>query len=153
MSAALKEAEKAYAEDEVPIGAVIVHGDKIIARAYNQVERLCDATAHAELVCITSASSYLGSKYLPDCVLYATIEPCMMCAGAIFWSKVGRLVYGAADQKAGYFTLGGSIHPKTSISTDVMSNECLALIQKFFLEKRKLKASGKSNQSDFMNEN
>ena len=138
MMQALKEAQKAFDEDEVPIGAVIVMQDKIIARAYNQVEKLNDSTAHAEILALTSAYNHLGSKYLPDATLYVTIEPCLMCAGALYWSKISRVVYGADDEKHGALSLGNKnpFHPKTEIVKSVLANECAALIKSFFKSKR-----------------
>src|SRR5882724_4882378 len=123
MQQALKEAQKAYDEDEVPIGAVVVMGNKIIARGHNQTERLTDSTAHAEIIALTSAFNYLGSKYLPEATIYITVEPCLMCAGALYWSKIGRVVYGAEDEKNGYRRgiqppQAGSwpFHPKTVLT-------------------------------------
>ncbi len=141
MQLALKEAQKAFDADEVPIGAVIVMQDKIIARGYNQVEKLNDSTAHAEIIALTSAFNYLGSKYLPEATLYVTIEPCMMCAGALYWSKIGRIVFGANDEKHGYriaFKVEGinPFHPKTEIISGVLKSECVTLIQEFFKAKR-----------------
>lgn len=143
MRQALKEAQKAYDEGEVPIGAVIVMQDKIIARAYNQVEKLNDSTAHAEIIALTSAFNFLGSKYLPEATLYVTIEPCLMCAGALYWSKIARVVYGATDEKHGALTLSTSgegkgvrFHPKTEIVSGVCKDECSALIKKFFKARR-----------------
>src|SRR5450759_5341995 len=143
MRQALKEAQKAYDEGEVPIGAVIVMQDKIIARAYNQVEKLNDSTAHAEIIALTSAYNFLGSKYLPAATLYVTVEPCLMCAGALYWSKIARVVYGATDEKHGALTLytsgegkGVRLHPKTEIVSGVCKDECSALIKKFFKARR-----------------
>lgn len=145
MRQALKEAQKAYDEGEVPIGAVIVMQDKIIARAYNQVEKLNDSTAHAEIIALTSAYNFLGSKYLPEATLYVTIEPCLMCAGALYWSKIARVVYGATDEKHGALTLTLStsgegkrvrFHPKTEIISGICKDECAALIKKFFKARR-----------------
>jgi tRNA(adenine34) deaminase len=145
MRQALKEAQKAYDEGEVPIGAVIVMQDKIIARAYNQVEKLNDSTAHAEIIALTSAYNFLGSKYLPEATLYVTIEPCLMCAGALYWSKIARVVYGATDEKHGALTLtlstsgegkGVRFHPKTEIVSGVCKDECSVLIKKFFKARR-----------------
>ena len=140
MSQALKEAQKAYNEEEVPIGAVIVMQDKIIARGYNQVEKLNDSTAHAEIIALTSAFNFLGSKYLPDATLYVTIEPCVMCAGALYWSKIGKVVFGAKDEKHGslQFTSAGEnpFHPKTEIIKDVCADECALLMKNFFKERR-----------------
>ncbi|MDQ6757559.1 MAG: nucleoside deaminase [Bacteroidota bacterium] len=145
MQQALKEAQKAYDEGEVPIGAVIVMQDKIITRAYNQVEKLNDSTAHAEVIAITSAYNFLGSKYLPDATLYVTIEPCFMCAGALYWSKIAKVVYGADDEKNGALTLTFSskgegtrtpYHPKTEIVKGICKEECTVLIKQFFKERR-----------------
>jgi len=147
MQHALKEAQQAFDADEVPVGAVLVMNNKIISRAYNQVELLNDPTAHAEILAITSACNYLGAKYLPDATLYVTIEPCLMCCGALYWSKVGKIVYGAADEKNGYrryietsahsHTIGEPpFHPKTEIIKGVLQDECAALIKEFFRRKR-----------------
>ncbi len=147
MQHALKEAQKAYEADEVPIGAVIVMRHKIIARAYNQVEKLNDSTAHAEIIALTSAFNFLGSKYLPEAILYVTIEPCVMCAGALYWSKISKIIYGANDEKNGAFThlsltLSTSgegariLHPKTEIISGVCSEQCAVLIKSFFKKKR-----------------
>jgi tRNA(adenine34) deaminase len=141
MQQALKEAYKALDADEVPIGAVIVMQNKIIARGYNQVETLNDATAHAEIIALTSAFNYLGAKYLPDAILYVTIEPCMMCCGAMYWSKIGKLVYGSPDPKHGGISLLSSgdkktLHPKTDIIHGVLATECLTLMKNFFKTKR-----------------
>ncbi len=139
MSQALIEAHDAYDEGEVPIGAVIVINNKIIARGHNQVERLNDSTAHAEILAITSACSFLGAKYLPDAALYVTIEPCHMCAGALYWSKLQRVIFGAKDVKQGYqFFFGDKnpFHPKTEITPGVSAEESASLIKKFFKERR-----------------
>jgi tRNA(adenine34) deaminase len=139
MQQALMQAQKAFEEDEVPIGAVVVVNDKIIARGYNQVERLNDPTAHAEIIALTSAFNYLGSKYLPDATLYVTIEPCLMCAGAMYWSKIGRIVYGASDEKNGYLHItkeDSPFHPKTELIKGVLQQECAELIKTFFKQKR-----------------
>ena len=137
MKQALREASKAYEKDEVPIGAVIVMNQKIIARGYNQVEALKDATAHAEIIALTSAFNFLGSKYLPEATIYITLEPCAMCCGALFWSKIARVVYGASDPKHGGLSLHKHLlHPKTIVEKDVLSQECLELIQNFFIKKR-----------------
>jgi tRNA(adenine34) deaminase len=139
MRQALMQAEKAFEEDEVPIGAVVVIKEKIIARGYNQVERLNDPTAHAEIIALTSAFNFLGSKYLPDATLYVTIEPCLMCAGAMYWSKIGCIVYGAADEKNGYLHTtkeNWPFHPKTELIKGVLQEECAALIKSFFKQKR-----------------
>lgn len=139
MKQALREAQDAYYEGEVPIGAVVVIKNKIIARGHNQVEKLNDPTAHAEVLAITSACSFLGAKYLPDATLYVTIEPCHMCAGALYWSKLKRVVFGAKDTKQGYrFFFGDKnpFHPKTEITPAVLSEESAKLIKEFFKERR-----------------
>jgi tRNA(adenine34) deaminase len=136
MKQAIKEAGKALAADEVPIGAIIVMKDTIIARGYNQVETLNDSTAHAEMIALTSAFNYLGSKYLPAATIYVTIEPCTMCCGALFWAKIGRLVYGAKDPDHGAAG-SASLHPKTKITGNICANQCLALLRDFFQSKRK----------------
>src|SRR5688572_15915342 len=140
MKQALLQAQIAYEEDEVPVGAVVVVNNKIIARGYNQVEKLHDPTAHAEIIALTSAFNYLGSKYLPDGTIYITVEPCLMCAGALYWSKIGRIVYGAADEKNGYLHLtkdNWPFHPKSELVTGVLKEECSELMKSFFRTKRK----------------
>jgi tRNA(adenine34) deaminase len=138
MKEALKEAQKAYDADEVPVGAVIVHDDKIIARAHNLTERLNDVTAHAEMQAITSAANYIGGKYLNECVLYVTLEPCPMCAGALGWSQITKVVYGAKDEKKGFTKIDYNIlHPKTRVFNGVLAGACGEIIKKFFKEKRK----------------
>ena len=141
MSKALAEAKTAFEKDEVPVGAVIVSNDKIIARAHNLTEMLNDVTAHAEMQAITSAANYLGGKYLHDCTLYVTLEPCQMCAGAMYWAQLSRLVFGASDPHRGYKLLGTKIHPKTKVTSGVMSKECKLLIDAFFIKKRKEKGN------------
>lgn len=137
MKEALKEAQKAFDEDEVPIGAVIVCKNKVIARAHNLTERLNDVTAHAEMQAITAAANFLGGKYLIDCTLYVTIEPCVMCAGALFWSQISRVVYAASDAKRGYTLLGKKIlHPKTKIESGLMKEEAAEMMESFFRKKR-----------------
>jgi tRNA(adenine34) deaminase len=136
MKEALKEAIAAFEDDEVPVGAVVVCNNRIIARAHNLTERLTDVTAHAEMQAITSASNFLGAKYLQDCPLYVTLEPCAMCAGALFWSQMGKVVFGAADEKRGFTTMGGQLHPKTEIVSGVMANDCSDLMVEFFRKKR-----------------
>lgn len=137
MRLALNEAQKALDEGEVPIGAVVVANGAVVGRGHNLVETLCDATAHAELQAITAAASTLGGKYLNECTLYVTVEPCVMCAGAIAWSQVGRLVYGAADPKRGYTTVGGTIlHPRTKVTAGVLGEECERLVSGFFADLR-----------------
>jgi tRNA(adenine34) deaminase len=137
MKEALKLAQKAFDEDEVPIGAVIVCKGRVIGRGYNLTERLNDVTAHAEMQAFTAAANYMGGKYLRDCTLYVTIEPCVMCAGASYWAQISRIVYGAKDKKRGYSSFAeGIIHPKTEIVSGVMETECAELIQSFFRNKR-----------------
>lgn len=143
MKAALREAEKAYESGEVPVGAVVVLADKIIARGYNQVELLNDCTAHAEMIALTSAFQKLGSKYLSEATLYVTVEPCLMCCGALHWSKVGRIVFGAADEKNGYqryfratVKVPSVFHPKTQLTFGVLENECTQLMKDFFKARR-----------------
>jgi len=133
MRQALDEARRALAREEVPIGAVVVAGDRVVGRGHNLVETLQDATAHAEMQAITAAASTLGGKYLRECTLYVTVEPCVMCAGAIAWSQIGRLVYGASDPKRGYTTVDGlRLHPRTSVSSGVLQSECETLMRAFF---------------------
>ena len=137
MKQALAEARVAYEAGEVPVGAVVVAGGRIIARAHNQTEMLTDVTAHAEMLAVTAASSYLGGKYLSDCTLYVTVEPCVMCAGAIGWAQMGRVVYGAEDEKRGFRRFAPeALHPKTVVVAGVMAEECTALMKQFFKERR-----------------
>lgn len=138
MKQALAEAEKAYEAGEVPVGAVVVCDNRIIARAHNQTELLTDVTAHAEILALTAAAGHLGSKYLPDCALFVTLEPCVMCAGALAWAQMGRVVYGASDDKRGFMLHGGKslLHPKTRLELGIMEAECAALLTAFFKEKR-----------------
>ena len=144
MQQALKEAQKAYDDREIPIGAVIVIRDRVIARGYNQTERLNDCTAHAEIIALTSAFNHLGSKYLPEASLFVTVEPCLMCAGALYWSKIGRIVFGATDDKNGYrrgitgesTVPGWPFHPKTTLTGGVLQEECARLMQDFFRARR-----------------
>ena len=146
MQQALRQAQTAFDADEVPVGAIVVIENKIIARGYNQVEMLADPTAHAEMIALTSAFNFMGAKYLPDATLYVTVEPCLMCAGALYWSKIGRIVYGASDPKNGYlqwfsFPGGGGregapFHPKTVLQHGVLHEECAALMKTFFQQKR-----------------
>lgn len=137
MSLALKEAERAYAQDEVPIGCVIVANNQVIAKAYNQTQQLNDATAHAEIIALTSAFAYLNSRILRDCTLYVTIEPCAMCAGAIRWAQLHTLVYGAKEEKCGFTLYQPNIlHPKTEIISGIETENCSSLIRNFFFEKR-----------------
>lgn len=137
MNEALKEAHKAFDKDEVPIGAVVVCNDTIIARAHNLTETLHDVTAHAEMQAITAASEYLGGKYLDQCILYVTLEPCPMCAGALFWAQLGQLVYAANDEKRGYTLLKSKIlHPKTTVQAGILNDEAAKLIKSFFVRRR-----------------
>ncbi len=138
MREALKEAQLAFNEEEIPVGAIIVSNDgRIIARAHNLSQRLNDPTAHAEMQAITSATHSIGGKYLNDCTLYVTLEPCVMCAGALFWAQIGRIVYGAADPKRGYsFVEKKLLHPKTRITKGVLEEECSTLLIDFFKKKR-----------------
>jgi tRNA(adenine34) deaminase len=138
MKQALVEAQKAADEGEIPVGAVITCDNIIIARTHNQTELLTDVTAHAEILAITAASSNLGSKYLAECTLYVTLEPCVMCAGALAWSQIGRIVYGATDEKRGFMLFGGKslLHPKTKLEMGIMEHECGILMKDFFKGKR-----------------
>ena len=137
MKKALEEARKAYAEDEIPVGAVVVCNDRIIARAHNLTETLTDVTAHAEMQAITAAANALGGKYLNECTLYVTVEPCTMCAGAIGWSQLKRLVYGASDEKRGYRRFAPqALHPRTEVTDGVMADEAASLMKEFFSRKR-----------------
>ncbi len=139
MRLALREAATAYENDEVPVGAILVIGEKIIARSHNQVELLNDSTAHAEILSLTTAYNALGSKYVPDATLYVTLEPCLMCTGALHWSKIGRIVFGASDDKNGYRKYTGDtnpFHPKTELVGGVLEEECGALLKSFFKAKR-----------------
>ncbi len=138
MKKALQEAEEAYKKGEVPIGAVIVIKNQIIARGHNLTETLNDVTAHAEMQAITAASNFLGGKYLIDCTLYVTLEPCQMCAGALYWSQISKIVFGARDEKRGCINLKTKLHPKTKISGGVMEKETSKLLRDFFIEKRSL---------------
>lgn len=138
MQKALEEARRAFDADEIPVGAVVVCGDQIIARGHNLTEMLHDVTAHAEMQAITAAAEHLGGKYLDVCTLYVTVEPCIMCAGAIGWSQLGRLVYGASDPKRGYsFFAPKALHPKTKVVSGVLEEECAALMKDFFQRKRR----------------
>ncbi|MAZ55402.1 MAG: tRNA-specific adenosine deaminase [Flavobacteriales bacterium] len=139
MREALKEAKKAFKEDEVPVGSIIVHENTIIARSYNMCERLCDPTAHAEMQALTSACHYIQSKYLDKCTIYTTLEPCIMCSGALFWSKINRIVFGAKDKEnRNGILLRQIIHPKTEIQGGVLGEESAHLLTSFFEKKRKL---------------
>lgn len=137
MQQALREAREAFDEDEVPVGAVIVCNGNIVARAHNNTERLNDVTAHAEMIAFTSAANTIGGKYLNECTLYVTVEPCHMCAGAAGWTQIGRIVYGASDPKRGFTTIGRQmLHPKTEVVAGVMEAECAQLMKDFFKKKR-----------------
>ncbi|WP_108867561.1 nucleoside deaminase [Aquimarina aquimarini] len=138
MKKALQEAELAFEKNEVPVGAVIVIEDRIIARAHNLTELLNDVTAHAEMQAITAAANFLGGKYLKDCTLYVTLEPCQMCAGALYWSQIKKVVYGAVDEQRGCIAMGTKLHPKTKMIGGVLEEECGALLTRFFAEKRNL---------------
>lgn len=137
MRQALKEAEAAFEKDEVPVGAVVVAKDKIIARGHNLTEQLNDVTAHAEMLSITAAAEHLGGKYLQDCTLYVTLEPCVMCAGALHWSQISKIVFGAYDEKRGATQHGQLFHPKTEVVGGVLAQEATALMKAFFKAKRK----------------
>lgn len=137
MRLALNEAKKAYEYGEIPIGVVVVANNRIIAKTYNLTEQLKDVTAHAEIQAITAASHSIGGKYLIDCKMYVTIEPCQMCAGAIYWSQLSKLIIGARDNKRGFSNFGGKLHPKTEVVSGVLEEECKNLIQLFFQERRK----------------
>ena len=139
MQQALNEAQKAFDADEIPVGAIVVMNNKIIARAHNQVELLNDSTAHAEILALTTAYNYLGSKYLPEATLYVTLEPCLMCSGALYWSKIGKIIFGADDEKNSYRMSTGSnnpFHPKTEIVGGILKEECAQLMKDFFKSKR-----------------
>lgn len=137
MQQALQEARKAFQEGEIPVGAVIAVGDRIIARAHNLTERLTDVTAHAEMQAITAAAEYMGGKYLTDCTLYVTVEPCIMCAGALGWSQIKRVVFGAGDEKRGFQRFAPqALHPRTEVTSGVLQEECAQLMKDFFAAKR-----------------
>jgi tRNA(adenine34) deaminase len=138
MKKALQEAEIAFDKGEVPVGAVIVMKDRIIARAHNLTETLNDVTAHAEMQAFTAAADFLGGKYLKECTLYVTLEPCQMCAGASYWTQIGKIVYGASEPQRGFENLNTSLHPKTKVVKGVLQNECSQLMKRFFVEKRNL---------------
>lgn len=144
MFAALAEAREAFNAGEIPVGAVVVAGDRIIGRGHNLTEQLTDVTAHAEMLALTAAAQTLGGKYLPDATLYVTVEPCLMCAGAIGWAQVGRIVYGASDPKRGYASMvrepsgaKGPFHPRATVTAGVLADECGALMKRFFADRRK----------------
>ncbi len=136
MKRALNEAEIAFEKGEIPVGAVIVVANKIIARSHNLTELLNDVTAHAEIQSITAAANYLGGKYLKECTLYVTLEPCQMCAGALYWSQISKIVFGARDEQRGFITMGTTLHPKTIVNHGVLANECADLMKRFFAKKR-----------------
>ena len=137
MKMALDEAARAYEEGEVPVGAIVVCKGRVIARAHNLTETLTDVTAHAEMQAVTAAANYLGGKYLNDCTLYVTVEPCIMCAGALGWAQLGRLVYGASDEKRGFQRFASqALHPKTEVLAGVMADECASLMKQFFGQRR-----------------
>lgn len=138
MRQALNEAQEAYRKGEIPVGAIVVWNGRIIARAHNLTETLHDVTAHAEMQAITAAANIMGGKYLKDCILYVTLEPCIMCAGALGWSQISRIVYSASDPKRGYSTFSpNALHPKTEVVSGILATESLELIQSFFAERRK----------------
>ena len=138
MKKALLEAETAFEKGEVPVGAVIVCEQQIIARAHNLTETLNDITAHAEMQAITAAANFLGGKYLKDCTMYVTLEPCQMCTGALYWSQISALVYGATDAERGFTKMGTQLHPKTKVHSGIMAEEAAYLLKKFFIQKRNL---------------
>ncbi|MFD2827018.1 nucleoside deaminase [Leeuwenhoekiella polynyae] len=138
MKKALLEAETAFDLGEIPVGAVITVNNTIIARAHNLTERLNDVTAHAEMQAITAAANYLGGKYLKDCTLYVTLEPCQMCGGALYWSQLSRMVYAAADPNRGYKNLGTQLHPKTQVTSGILEADASALLKRFFIQRRNL---------------
>ena len=137
MKKALKEAEIAFEKGEIPVGAIIVIDNKVIARSHNLTELLNDITAHAEMQSITAAANFLGGKYLKDCTLYVTLEPCQMCAGALYWSQISKIVFGAKDEQRGYQNLGTQLHPKTQVIQGVLAEECGNLMKQFFASRRK----------------
>jgi tRNA(adenine34) deaminase len=136
MKKALQEAQMAFEKGEVPVGAIVVVNNTVIARSHNLTELLVDVTAHAEMQSITAAANYLGGKYLKDCTLYVTLEPCQMCAGALYWSQISKIVFGARDENRGYKNMGTKLHPKTEVVSGVLENECSNLMKEFFLKRR-----------------
>ncbi|MBA4318820.1 MAG: tRNA-specific adenosine deaminase [Flavobacterium sp.] len=136
MKKALQEAEIAFEKDEIPVGAIIVIDNKVIARGHNLTEMLVDVTAHAEMQAITAAANFLGGKYLTGCTLYVTLEPCQMCAGALYWSQISKIVFGASDENRGFEKMGTQLHPKTTVVRGVLANEASELMKRFFKEKR-----------------
>ena len=137
MKKALQEAEVAFDKDEIPVGAIIVIDNKIIARSHNLTELLNDVTAHAEMQSITAAANFLGGKYLIGCTLYVTLEPCQMCGGALYWSQISKIVYGASDENRGFVKMGTQLHPKTAVVSGVLANEASELMKRFFAKRRK----------------
>ncbi|WP_086476385.1 MULTISPECIES: nucleoside deaminase [Arenibacter] len=138
MKKALQEAEMAFEKGEIPVGAVVVVNNRIIARGHNLTEQLVDVTAHAEMQAITAASNFLGGKYLQDCTLYVTLEPCQMCAGALYWSQISKIVYGARDMDRGFKTMNTKLHPKTTVVGGVMEEEASEILKRFFIQRRNL---------------
>ena len=137
MKKALQEAQMAFEKSEIPVGAIIVIANKVIARGHNLTEMLVDVTAHAEMQTITAAANFLGGKYLKDCTLYVTLEPCQMCAGALYWSQISKIVYGASDENRGYVKMGTQLHPKTTVVSGVLAEDASELMKRFFAERRK----------------
>jgi tRNA(adenine34) deaminase len=137
MKKALQEAEMAFEKGEIPVGALIVINNTIIARSHNLTELLHDVTAHAEMQAITAAANFLGGKYLKDCTLYVTLEPCQMCSGALYWSQISKIVYGASDEQRGFVTMGTQLHPKTEVVSGILAEEAAELMKRFFAERRK----------------
>lgn len=138
MKKALMEAETAFSKGEIPVGAIIVANNQIIARSHNLTELLNDVTAHAEMQAITAAANHIGGKYLAQCTLYVTLEPCQMCAGALYWSQISKIVIGARDEQRGYMNMGTQLHPKTEVITGILAEEASQLLKRFFVEKRNL---------------
>jgi tRNA(adenine34) deaminase len=137
MKKALQEAEMAFEKGEIPVGAIIVIDNKVIARGHNLTEMLVDVTAHAEMQAITAAANFLGGKYLKDCTLYVTLEPCQMCAGALYWSQISKIVFGASDEHRGFVKMGTQLHPKTIVVSGIMAEEASELMKRFFIDRRK----------------
>lgn len=137
MRIALNEAKEAYQKGEIPVGAIVVANNQIIAKSHNLTELLHDVTAHAEIQAISSAANHLGAKYLKNCTLFVTLEPCQMCAGALYWSQITKIVYGASDEKRGFKAIGGQLHPKTEVISGILEQECVMLMKTFFENKRK----------------
>jgi tRNA(adenine34) deaminase len=137
MKKAFQEAQTAFDKGEIPVGALVVVDNRVIAKTHNLTELLNDVTAHAEMQAITSAANFIGGKYLTGCTLYVTLEPCQMCAGALYWSQVSKLVYGAADTHRGYRVMGGKLHPKTEVVSGIMEEECAQIVKEFFKKRRK----------------